>query len=60
MSKELEELRKQTNLMILQLRAARVKDVDIADALGVSPSRLSELLQPKKFKKSKKGDEENG
>ena len=60
MSKELEELRKQTNLMILQLRAARVKDVDIADALGVSPSRLSQLLQPKKYKKSKKGDEENG
>lgn len=39
------------NLLILLLEKFDVKKEDIAKTIGVTPGRLSQILNPKKYKK---------
>ena len=51
--KLMEELKAIKNLLVLSLQKTEVKGELIANALGISTGRLSQLLATKKYKKKK-------
>jgi DNA-directed RNA polymerase specialized sigma subunit len=55
MTEELEELRSIKKLLILLLKANDVDQNDVARVLGITPGRVSQLLNPK----GERSDQEN-
>jgi len=50
--KDLEAIK---NLLALNAKQLKAKNVDVAKAMGVSPGRASQLIPTKTYKKRKKG-----